>query len=331
MHTAALWASCTLVIAAYDCQPGGPAPRLDVRGTLAKPITIYGCNNCTCEHLGRYYSNLQAAARSQSPRVEFRGSLPRADLAVTVPSGARPTCVRNSTPQPKRPVGVSCAGHAVPFMAMRRRRRLAQSVRPRSRAPVRHGTRSPRSSVADEIRASAFARFQRANHLQGRRTRQALSILGRSFDEPPRAAIGISRRLRLRTRVSQYLIPTIPRHTSTAVASHSKPGGRTYCRDRHPKAGGRGRGGFEFRVRLPACPPIFCSGRGSTPPPPVQATSRARDFRDYCRCGPCVERWREGTRCLPSGPRGVAEYCVAPSVQCLPVPRRSMLFPRGGC
>jgi len=68
--------------------------------------------------------------------------------------------------------------------------------------------------------------------------------------------------------------------------------------------------------------PDLMQREGKYPPPPGASEVPGLEIAGtISACGPGVERWREGDRvCALVSGGGYAEYCVAPDVQCLPLP-----------
>ena len=68
--------------------------------------------------------------------------------------------------------------------------------------------------------------------------------------------------------------------------------------------------------------PDLMQREGKYPPPPGASEVPGLEIAGTVfACGPGVQRWREGDRvCALVSGGGYAEYCVAPDVQCLPLP-----------
>lgn len=68
--------------------------------------------------------------------------------------------------------------------------------------------------------------------------------------------------------------------------------------------------------------PDLMQREGKYPPPPGASEIPGLEVSGtVVKCGPGVERWRDGDKvCALLAGGGYAEYCVAPDVQCLPVP-----------
>ena len=68
--------------------------------------------------------------------------------------------------------------------------------------------------------------------------------------------------------------------------------------------------------------PDLMQREGKYPPPPGASDIPGLEVSGtIASCGPGVERWREGDAvCALVSGGGYAEYCVAPDVQCLPIP-----------
>ena len=78
--------------------------------------------------------------------------------------------------------------------------------------------------------------------------------------------------------------------------------------------------------------PDLMQREGKYPPPPGASEVPGLEVSgEVAACGPGVERWRAGDRvCALVSGGGYAEYCVAPDVQCLPVPASLDLVSAGG-
>ena len=78
--------------------------------------------------------------------------------------------------------------------------------------------------------------------------------------------------------------------------------------------------------------PDVMQREGKYPPPPGASDIPGLEVSGtIAECGPEVERWRTGDRvCALVSGGGYAEYCVAPEVQCLPVPAALDLVEAGG-
>ena len=76
--------------------------------------------------------------------------------------------------------------------------------------------------------------------------------------------------------------------------------------------------------------PDVMQREGKYPPPPGASDIPGLEVSGtIAECGPDVERWQVGDRvCALVSGGGYAEYCIAPDVQCLPVP--ATLDARGG-
>ncbi len=93
-------------------------------------------------------------------------------------------------------------------------------------------------------------------------------------------------------------------------------------------------GAREVLIRVAAAGvnrPDLMQREGKYPPPPGASESPGLEVSGtIAACGPGTERWREGDRvCALVSGGGYAEYCVAPDVQCLPVPSRVELVSAG--
>src|SRR5436189_2942646 len=68
--------------------------------------------------------------------------------------------------------------------------------------------------------------------------------------------------------------------------------------------------------------PDLMQREGKYPPPPGASDIPGLEVAGtVASCGSAVERWHPGDRvCALVAGGGYAEYCVAPAVQCLPVP-----------
>ena len=77
--------------------------------------------------------------------------------------------------------------------------------------------------------------------------------------------------------------------------------------------------------------PDLMQREGKYPPPPGASEIPGLEISGtIAACGPGVERWREGdTVCALVSGGGYADYCVAPDVQCLPVPSKIDLVSAG--
>lgn len=78
--------------------------------------------------------------------------------------------------------------------------------------------------------------------------------------------------------------------------------------------------------------PDLMQREGKYPPPPGASDIPGLEVSGTVEaCGVEVERWREGNQvCALVSGGGYAEYCVAPAVQCLPVPASVDLASAGG-
>jgi putative PIG3 family NAD(P)H quinone oxidoreductase len=78
--------------------------------------------------------------------------------------------------------------------------------------------------------------------------------------------------------------------------------------------------------------PDLMQREGKYPPPPGASDIPGLEVAGtIAACGAAAERWREGDRvCALVSGGGYAEYCVAPEVQCLPVPPNLDLVAAGG-
>jgi len=94
-------------------------------------------------------------------------------------------------------------------------------------------------------------------------------------------------------------------------------------------------GSREVLIRVSAAGvnrPDIMQRDGKYPPPPGASDIPGLEVSGVvAACGPSVERWREGDRvCALVSGGGYAEYCLAPDVQCLPVPSTLDLVSAGG-
>jgi putative PIG3 family NAD(P)H quinone oxidoreductase len=104
----------------------------------------------------------------------------------------------------------------------------------------------------------------------------------------------------------------------------SKPGGPDVLQPIDvpvPKPGAR-----EVLIRVAAAGvnrPDLMQREGKYPPPPGATDIPGLEVSGtIAECGAQVTRWREGDRvCALVSGGGYAEYCVAPDVQCLPIPK----------
>jgi NADPH:quinone reductase len=78
--------------------------------------------------------------------------------------------------------------------------------------------------------------------------------------------------------------------------------------------------------------PDVMQREGKYPPPPGASDIPGLEVSGtIAECGPGVERWAVGDRvCALVSGGGYAEYCIAPDVQCLPVPATLDLVAAGG-
>src|SRR5688572_14383952 len=78
--------------------------------------------------------------------------------------------------------------------------------------------------------------------------------------------------------------------------------------------------------------PDVMQREGKYPPPPGASDIPGLEVSGtIAECGPDVERWAMGDRvCALVSGGGYAEYCIAPDVQCLPVPATLDLVAAGG-
>jgi NADPH2:quinone reductase len=78
--------------------------------------------------------------------------------------------------------------------------------------------------------------------------------------------------------------------------------------------------------------PDVMQREGKYPPPPGASDMPGLEVSGtIAECGPDVERWAVGDRvCALVSGGGYAEYCIAPDVQCLPVPATLDLVAAGG-
>ena len=78
--------------------------------------------------------------------------------------------------------------------------------------------------------------------------------------------------------------------------------------------------------------PDLMQREGKYPPPPGASDIPGLEVSGtIAACGPETERWREGDHvCALMSGGGYAEYCVAPDVQCLPMPSTVDLLSAGG-
>jgi len=94
-------------------------------------------------------------------------------------------------------------------------------------------------------------------------------------------------------------------------------------------------GSREVLIRVSAAGvnrPDLMQREGKYPPPPGASEIPGLEVSGVvAACGPSVERWREGDPvCALVSGGGYAEYCLAPDVQCLPVPSSLDLVSAGG-
>lgn len=94
-------------------------------------------------------------------------------------------------------------------------------------------------------------------------------------------------------------------------------------------------GPHEVLIRVAAAGvnrPDLMQREGKYPPPPGASEIPGLEVSGtVAACGPGVERWREGDRvCALVAGGGYAEYCVAPDVQCLPIPAGIDMVSAGG-
>src|SRR6185436_14768533 len=77
--------------------------------------------------------------------------------------------------------------------------------------------------------------------------------------------------------------------------------------------------------------PDLMQREGAYPPPPGASDIPGLEVSGVItECGENVERWRAGDQvCALVSGGGYAEYCIAPDIQCLPVPRSVELVPAG--
>jgi NADPH:quinone reductase len=78
--------------------------------------------------------------------------------------------------------------------------------------------------------------------------------------------------------------------------------------------------------------PDVMQREGKYPPPPGASDIPGLEVSGtIAECGPDVERWKAGDRvCALVSGGGYAEYCIAPDVQCLPVPESLDVVSAGG-
>jgi putative PIG3 family NAD(P)H quinone oxidoreductase len=78
--------------------------------------------------------------------------------------------------------------------------------------------------------------------------------------------------------------------------------------------------------------PDLMQREGKYPPPPGASDIPGLEVAgSVAACGAHVDRWREGDRvCALVSGGGYAEYCVAPDVQCLPIPSTVDVVAAGG-
>lgn len=78
--------------------------------------------------------------------------------------------------------------------------------------------------------------------------------------------------------------------------------------------------------------PDLMQREGKYPPPPGASDIPGLEVSGtIAACGPDTQRWREGDRvCALVSGGGYAEYCIAPDVQCLPMPSTVDLLSAGG-
>jgi NADPH:quinone reductase len=115
--------------------------------------------------------------------------------------------------------------------------------------------------------------------------------------------------------------------------SIAKPGGPEVLRPIEmplPQPGPR-----EVLIRVAAAGvnrPDLMQREGKYPPPPGASDIPGLEVAGtIVACGPDTLRWRDGDRvCALVSGGGYAEYCVAPDVQCLPVPPAVDLLSAGG-
>jgi NADPH:quinone reductase len=94
-------------------------------------------------------------------------------------------------------------------------------------------------------------------------------------------------------------------------------------------------GSREVLIRVSAAGvnrPDVMQREGKYPPPPGASDIPGLEVSGVVTaCGPGAERWHEGDRvCALVSGGGYAEYCLAPDVQCLPVPRSLDVVSAGG-
>jgi NADPH2:quinone reductase len=94
-------------------------------------------------------------------------------------------------------------------------------------------------------------------------------------------------------------------------------------------------GSREVLIRVAAAGvnrPDLMQREGKYPPPPGASEVPGLEVSGtVTACGPGVERWRVGDRvCALLTGGGYAEYCVAPEVQCLPIPAGMDMVSAGG-
>jgi putative PIG3 family NAD(P)H quinone oxidoreductase len=94
-------------------------------------------------------------------------------------------------------------------------------------------------------------------------------------------------------------------------------------------------GAGEVLIRVAAAGlnrPDVMQREGRYPPPPGASEIPGLEVSGaVVGCGPGVGRWREGDRvCALVSGGGYAEFCVAPEVQCLPVPKSVDVIDAGG-
>jgi len=103
----------------------------------------------------------------------------------------------------------------------------------------------------------------------------------------------------------------------------TKPGGPEVLKPIDTPVPALGPGAVLIRVQAAGVNrPDMMQREGKYPPPPGASDIPGLEVSGVITaCGPGVKRWREGDRvCALVSGGGYAEYCVAPDVQCLPLP-----------
>jgi NADPH:quinone reductase len=113
----------------------------------------------------------------------------------------------------------------------------------------------------------------------------------------------------------------------------TKPGGPEVLQPVELPTPQPGRGEVLIRVAAAGLNrPDIMQREGKYPPPPGASDLPGLEVSGtVAACGADVRRWREGDRvCALVSGGGYAEYCIAPEVQCLPVPSSLSLVDAGG-